>query len=122
MNILEKIVNLENEASEFGFAWEKAEQIIEQIQSECIEVSEHLKTENRTELQEEMGDLMHAVFSLCVFCKFDPHETLEQTVGKFERRLREVKRISHKENLENLHGKSFDELMAIWRQAKKRVG
>lgn len=76
MNILEKIVNLENEASEFGFAWEKAEQIIEQIQSECIEVSEHLKTENRTELQEEMGDLMHAVFSLCVFCKFDPHETL----------------------------------------------
>ncbi|MBA3535347.1 MAG: nucleoside triphosphate hydrolase [Tatlockia sp.] len=122
MKILEKIVALENEAAEFGFEWETAEQIMEQIQSECREISEHLGTENRSDLQEEIGDLMHAVFSLCVFCKFDPQETLKQTAEKFERRLSEVKVITHEKKLENLREKPFDELMAIWRQAKSRVG
>jgi uncharacterized protein YabN with tetrapyrrole methylase and pyrophosphatase domain len=122
MTILQKIVALENEAAEFGFEWETADQIMEQIQSECLEIREHLGTENRSDLQEEIGDLLHAVFSLCVFSKFDPQETLQQTTEKFERRLREVKVISHEHKLENLREKSFDELMAIWRQAKSRVG
>ncbi len=122
MKLLKKIETLENEAAEFGFAWETPDQILQQIQSECMEVKEHLGTENRAELQEEIGDLMHAVFSLCVFCKLDPIKTLEQTTEKFARRLREVKIISKENKLENLKGQSFAELMAIWQQAKKRVG
>ena len=79
-HLLEKIVALENEASAFGFQWETTDQIIAQIQSECVEINEHLThgkgKANPIELQEEIGDLLHAVFSLCVFCKFSPQETL----------------------------------------------
>ncbi|MBA2710552.1 MAG: nucleoside triphosphate hydrolase [Tatlockia sp.] len=122
MNLVEKIVALEKEAAEFGFEWETAGQIMDQIQSECMEVSEHLVTDNRNDLQEEIGDLMHAVFSLCVFCKLDPMETLQLTTQKFERRLREVIKITKENKLENVKGQSFEELMVIWKQAKKRVG
>jgi uncharacterized protein YabN with tetrapyrrole methylase and pyrophosphatase domain len=125
MNLLVKIAALENEAADFGFQWETTAQIMAQIQSECIEVDEHLKAgvnDNLSALQEEIGDLLHAVFSLCVFCKLDPKDTLQQTLEKFERRLRAVKVIAHEMKLINLKGQTFDELMFIWKQAKNRVG
>jgi uncharacterized protein YabN with tetrapyrrole methylase and pyrophosphatase domain len=95
-----------------------------QIQSECIKITEHLNSphENKAALQEEIGDLLQAVFSLCVFCRPDPEETLTLTLEKFQRRLQSVKAIAHEQQLSNLQGKSFDELMMIWKIAKNRVG
>lgn len=126
MDLLDKIVTLEEEASEFGFRWESTEQIMAQIQSECEEIQEHLRIgiskANHAELQEEIGDLIHAIFSLCVFCRLSPRVTLGQTLTKFERRLRAVKLISEENGLSTLEGQSFDELMCIWAKAKELVG
>lgn len=126
MNLLEKITELEKEAADFGFKWENPHQIMEQIQSECLEIDVHLKdatsSTDHTQLQEEIGDLLHAVFSLCVFCQFDPKETLEKATEKFERRLMAVKQIAMKKGLKTLKDYSFDELMVFWEQAKKLVG
>jgi uncharacterized protein YabN with tetrapyrrole methylase and pyrophosphatase domain len=124
MNLLKKIRSLEEEAAAFGFQWETTSQIMEQIRSECLEVEEHLNVEGNKDtsaLQAEIGDLLHAVFSLCVFCKLDPKETLQQTVDKFERRFLAVKMIAKEKQLTTLQGLSFDELMSIWKQAKKSV-
>lgn len=125
MNLLEKITLLEKEADDFGFRWETTEQIMEQIKSECTEVSEHLNIAGnyaKTQLQEEIGDLLHAVFSLCVFCQFSPEETLEKTLSKFDRRLQAVKNLAAEKGLQNLQGRSFEELMDFWKQAKCNVG
>jgi NTP pyrophosphatase (non-canonical NTP hydrolase) len=76
MELLDKISALEEEASQFGFKWQSADQIMIQIHSECDEIKEHLEHDpskaNQTALQEEIGDLLHAVFSLCIFCKLSP--------------------------------------------------
>ena len=126
MGVLETISSLEHEADAFGFRWENTSQIMVQIQSECLEIQEHLNdlstSPNKALLQEEIGDLLHAVFSLCVFCQLDPKETLEKTLTKFERRLHAVKKISEIRGLKNLEGLNFDDLMVIWDQAKKQVG
>ena len=126
MALLDKVVALEEDASEFGFRWETTDQIMQQIQSECEEIKEHLhkgiSKENQANLQEEIGDLLHAVFSLCVFCRLSPRMTLGQTLTKFERRLRAVKLIAEENGLTTLEGQSFDELMCIWDKAKELVG
>jgi len=126
MDILNKLTTLEKSADEFGFRWERADQIMKQIRSECDEINEHLheshNQEIRPKLQEEIGDLMHAAFSLSVFCQFDPVDTLEKCVDKFERRFKAVKLIAQKKGLNNLEGKSFEELMSFWDQAKQNVG
>ena len=126
MDLLDKVVVLEDDASKFGFRWETSDQIMQQIQSECAEIKEHLddglSQSNQTALQEEIGDLLHATFSLCVFCNLSPRGTLEQTLTKFERRLNAVKEITQERGLNSLNGFPFDELMAIWDQAKVRVG
>ena len=126
MDLLEKIVSLEESASEFGFRWDTADQIMNQIESECEEIKEHLNHElpqnDKIALQEEIGDLLHAVFSLCVFSGFSPRITLGQSLTKFERRLRAVKLVAEERGLTNLDGKTFDELMQIWNRAKELVG
>jgi uncharacterized protein YabN with tetrapyrrole methylase and pyrophosphatase domain len=123
MDVLQQVVALEVEAETFGFKWEHAAQIMQQIRSECDEVEEHLQAKhpNQGALQEEMGDLLHAVFSLCVFCQFEPRDTLDKTLSKFARRLHEVKRLTHAQGLANLNEQSFDELMDVWEQAKVAV-
>ena len=126
MNLLDKVVILEEEASQFGFRWETSSQIMTQIHSECMEIEEHLHEgvdqTDTVELQEEIGDLLHAVFSLCVFCKLSPRDTLSKSLAKFERRLNAVKSIAEEKGQPCLDGCSFDELMTIWDIAKQRVG
>jgi uncharacterized protein YabN with tetrapyrrole methylase and pyrophosphatase domain len=123
MDLLKKVKELEQDADSFGFRWEKPEQIMQQIQSECLEIEEHLHTtQDPKALQEEIGDLMHAVFSLCVFCNFDPQDTLAGTLKKFERRLTAVKQLAQAEGKSSLKDHDFAELMQYWDQAKRLVG
>lgn len=123
MDLFTKVKKLEQAAEEFGLRWENPGQIMAQIQSECVEINEHLSQgvdhARQVELQEEIGDLLHAVFSLCVFCKLDPKDTLKKTLSKFENRLNAVKKITQEYGLDNLDGLSFDELMRVWEKAKK---
>lgn len=119
MDLLDKAVRLEQEADTFGFKWETTAQIMQQIRSECVEITEHLDQPTRQgALQEEIGDLLHAVLSLCVFCKLSPQETLQKTLNKFERRLMFVKQFAHAEGKSHLNGQPFTELMRFWDQAK----
>lgn len=126
LSILEKITYLEKMATEFGFKWENPQQIIEQIKSELIEINEHLETphkNNTTELlQEEIGDLIHATLSLCLFCNLNPEDTLQKSTKKFENRLNAVMDIAQQQGLVSLDGQSFEKLMSIWDQAKQKVG
>lgn len=119
IDILKKLTQLEQNAANFGFKWEKADQILAQIKSECAEIEVHLKDNDQKKLQEEIGDLLHAAFSLCVFCQFDPEATLISSVNKFENRFGKVKALTQLAGLETLNGKSFDELMAFWEKAKQ---
>jgi len=126
MTLFKKIITLEKEAEDIGFKWEKAEQIMAQIHSECAEITVHLQNPAQdwaqVHLQEEIGDLLHAVLSLCIFCKLSPQETLEKALTKFEHSLQTVKQIMKEQALATLEGHAFNELMAIWEQAKRRVG
>lgn len=97
---------------------ENPQQIIQQIQNEIMEIEVHLKDKNQNKLQEEIGDLLHAAFSLCIFCQFDADETVENSVIKFARRFKKVQRLAKEQGLENLQGQSFNILMDFWNKAK----
>lgn len=116
------IEHLEKEAVLLGLQWETTAQIMAQIRSECLEIEEHLeKNDKRDALQDEIGDLLHAAFSLCTYCNFDTELTLQKSLDKFEHRLNAMKAIAKEQGLKNLQHKSFDELMSYWEMAKKRT-
>lgn len=122
MNIFKKITAIEKQADDFGFMWSDTAQIFEQIQSECEEIKDNLaQLGDRHHLQEEIGDLIHAVFSLCLFMKFDLEETCLKSIEKFERRFAELKRLADAAGFETLKGQPVDVLMHFWMQAKEKV-
>ena len=122
MTIFEEIELLDQEALIFGLQWETTDQIMTQIRNECLEIEEHLNCpEQREALQDEIGDLLHAAFSLCIFNKFSPEDTLQKSLDKFEHRLNAMKDIAQEQGLTHLRDKSFDELMQYWEQAKTRT-
>lgn len=122
MTIFERLSVLENQAGAFGFMWSQPTQILDQIQSECDEIRENLTQQGEPgHLQEEIGDLLHAAFSLCLFCGFEAEDTLVKSVDKFEKRFKELKRLVIDSGQETLQGQSVTVLMDFWNQAKQRV-
>lgn len=123
MDIWHRLIELEKKSEDYGLAWPDAMQILQQIESECVEIREHLQQKqfDKKALQEEIGDLMHAVMSLAWYCQFDSYQTLVNSCDKFERRFEMIQLISKEQNLDNLKGLNFTQLMEIWNEAKKRL-
>ncbi|MEI8364914.1 MAG: MazG nucleotide pyrophosphohydrolase domain-containing protein [Parachlamydiaceae bacterium] len=118
-NLLLQVEKLEIDAKEFGFYWQNIDQLLEQIRSECAEVDEAWQKNDRTHLQEEIGDLIHATLCLAVFCQLDPTETLQKSVHKLQKRFDTLVDLTKKDGYENLHNKPFNLLMYYWNRAKE---
>ena len=118
--LLEQVEKQEVEAREFGFYWERIEQLIEQVQSECREVQEAWEEGNRAHLQEEIGDLIQAAIGVAVFCNLDPCETLRQSIEKFQKRYDAVVQFAQRDGHTHLRQKPFELLMDYWHRAKQQ--
>lgn len=113
------ITQQEHSAKAFGFYWESLEQLIEQIQSECVEIR-HAKDPDH--LLEEVGDLLNAAVSLAIFLQLDPKEALAKSVAKVDKRYRCLVDLVHQEGLADLQGKDTECLLTYWERAKAQVG
>ena len=120
-NVIKKIVTSEMKAKEYGFYWRDYATVMDQVRSECDEVDELIidPTSSRERLKEEMGDLLHAVFSLCIYCELDPELTLNNSLNKFEERYKLTKHFAKEDGHHNLHGKTTEEMMIYWNKAKR---
>jgi len=88
MNTLQKLIDLEQDVRQFGFDWPDQFMILTQIIDECGEVHEEIEhSSSQEKLQEEIGDLLHSVISLCIFSGFSLEETIGKTNVKFARRM-----------------------------------
>ena len=120
MTALQKLIELEQDARDFGFDWPDAHMVLDQIIDECREVREDLLAQSTPEkIQEEIGDLLHATISLCLFSGFEVEDTLHKVNHKFAKRMRALKHITKEEGLENLKGKSIDYMLELWKKAKR---
>lgn len=119
MSTLQKLVDLEEDARSFGFYWTDAFMILDQIMEECREVREDIESNvSKEKIQEEIGDLFHAVMALCNFVGLDADDTIEKISVKFSNRMRILKEITKAKGLENLHGQDISYKLAIWHEAK----
>lgn len=119
---LDTLIALERDARAFGFDWPHPESIVEQAISECEEISEALllKT-SQDHLQEEIGDLIHTGISLCLFSGFDVEATLGKTAKKFGARMHALKMIAKERGFQDLNGQSFEFMLELWKEAKRRL-
>ena len=121
-SLFKMVESQELTAKDFGFYWETIDQILEQIRSECDEVHDSWQRNDRSHLQEEVGDLIQAAVSLAVFCGLDPDETLHKSIQKFQKRYDAVVKLAKQDGHTDLHGQSMDFFFSIGtRQSKNKT-
>jgi tetrapyrrole methylase family protein/MazG family protein len=70
-------------ASQYGFDWSKAEDILQKLQEELEEFDAAVKSGDPEKAQEEMGDLLFTLVNLSRFYAIDAEGALAKTTGKF---------------------------------------
>ena len=116
---LTRAEKLQKRAARVGFDWPDMRGVIDKIVEEAQELSEAADSGNKSEIQDEMGDLIFAVANLARKLDIDPEEALRQTNHKFTRRFQHIEHTARSDN-RDLNDMSLDEMETIW-QAAKRV-
>lgn len=117
-DVLNEAISLQQEAINFGFNWPNIDLLIKQIISECKEIEQASKNECDLRIQEEIGDLLQAAISLCIFNGFDVKQTILQNNHKFRRRLKTLKTIAKNRGFNNLHQQPIELLITLWKETK----
>jgi MazG family protein len=109
-------------ASEVGFDWKNAEDLLEKVEEEIRELRRELKQEagNRSSrLEEEVGDLLFAAANLARFLRSDPETCLRRANQKFMRRFQTLEKEVARRG-KNLRECSLEEMESLWNELKSK--
>ncbi len=99
------------------FDFESAELVMDKVAEEMVEVSEAVESGVQSDIEEEIGDLLLTITSLCRKLDVDPEEALGKATNKFINRFERIENIVLAEN-KDIKSMSMEELDAIWDQIK----
>jgi MazG family protein len=114
-------------ASEVGFDWKKAEDVLEKVEEEIRELRHELNgpvtagetPALRSRLEEEVGDLLFSVANLARFLRSDPETCLRRANQKFMRRFQALEREVATQG-RNLRECSLEEMESLWNELKSK--
>ena len=99
------------------FDFESAELVMDKIAEEMVEVSEAVESGVSPDIEEEIGDLLLTVTSLCRKLHVDPEVALNKATDKFINRFDKIEQIVLSEN-KDMKEMTMTELDAIWDKIK----
>jgi MazG family protein len=114
-----KALRLQEKAKQVGFEWDTREQVWEKVNEEMGELQEAVGQNNRTEMENELGDLMFSLVNYARFLDVDPETALERTNKKFIARFTKMEQQAISEG-KPLAEMSLAEMDAIWNSIKKQ--
>lgn len=108
---------VQKKAAKVGFDWENVEPVINKVLEELEEVKDVYKTENRSKILEEVGDLFFSVVNVARFLGIDCEAALNYTIDKFIRRFDYIEKsaISKGKKLEEM---TLEDMDMLWEEAK----
>jgi len=115
-----KAMRLQEKAKQVGFEWETKEQVWEKIEEEKQELLDAVQSGNTAEVEAEAGDLFFSVINYVRFLNIDAENALELTNKKFIDRFIKMEQVA-KENGNNLHAMSLQEMDSLWNEIKKQT-
>ena len=101
------------------FDFETSDLVIEKIYEETEEVREAMRSGDREQVEEEIGDLLLTVTSLARKAGVDSEEALFKAVNKFINRFQKVENAAIEKGLE-IDKMTMAELDAIWDEIKHK--
>ncbi len=107
-------------AARTGFDWSSPEQILDKMEEEIAEMRDALAGGNRTEMEDELGDMITVCVNLGRFLDIDCETAARAATKKFKRRFKEMEAIA-KEKSQDFKSLDMDTRETYWQEAKKRL-
>lgn len=102
------------------FDFPSAEDVMDKISEELVEVSEAMEEGNTEHISEEIGDLILSITSLCRKLGVDAEAALNSATEKFISRFEQIEKEVLAQN-KDINSCSVGELDAIWNKNKKKT-
>ena len=117
---LARSYRIQEKAASVGFNWEKISLIWDKVDEELKELKE-LKDANqfydKTEIKEELGDLLFTIVNLSRYLEVNAEEALKSAIKKFENRFHKIE--NHiKINKATFNDFSNKDLNELWKKIK----
>ena len=119
MSSLLRAHRLQKRAAQVGFDWEKIEDVLLKVDEEMNELKEALKTKDRVEMEEELGDILFMLVNLSRFISVNPEDALRRTISKFIHRFRYIE-MNAAEQDKKLSDMTLAEMDKLWDEAKEK--
>jgi MazG family protein len=118
---IKRAQKLQTRAARVGFDWPSAGEVVPKLREELAELTQAMETNaSRSDLQEEMGDLLFSCINLARHLSVDAEMALRGTTTKFEQRFRWME--AELEGLgRSVESADAEELETLWSKAKKRT-
>ena len=117
MSGLQRAFRLQEKAASTGFDWDNVEDVWAKLDEEIQEVRKAADDEDKSELEEEIGDLIFSAVNLSRFMGVNPEDALRRTIKKFETRFKSIEKAAE-ENGRNITELSLEEMDKIWESNK----
>ena len=118
MPALLRAFRLQDKASKVGFDWRKKEDAWTKVSEELAELQQAITNKSSDEIEDEFGDLLFSLVNYARFIHVNPEVALRSTVDKFVKRFKYIE-TKLKERGKDIHSASFEEMDALWDEAKK---
>lgn len=115
---LMRAAKVQNRAKRVGFDWPDVSGAMGALENETVEFQEALASENRTAIEEELGDLLFSAVNVSRFLHVDAEQALTGSTDKFIRRFARVEELAKDRHID-LAAASLEELDALWDEAKR---
>ncbi len=104
-------------AAAVGFEWESIDGVWDKFNEEFTEFKQALQTDDKTQQEAELGDLLFTLINIARWYGLDPSEALSGTNLRFVQRLEKMESFADRP----LSDYTLDELEILWKQAKKLI-
>lgn len=110
---------MQERAAKVGFDWPKnaIEPVESKVDEEIDELKEAIKSNRRSDIEEEMGDAFFALVNLARHLNIDPEIMLHQACAKFYSRFHFVENVVNSKEIP-WGSYSLDTLDTLWKEAK----
>ena len=102
------------------FDFPDAPSVMQKVREETDELDEAMQVGDAVNLEEEMGDLLLSITSLCRKLKIDPEVALNKATDKFIGRFEQVENVVIADGL-NINDLNMEQLDAIWDKNKEKT-
>lgn len=112
---------IQEKAASVNFDWPAITGVLEKVDEEIKELKQAIQLGNKTNIQEELGDIFFSLVNVSRFLGLVAEDTLRLMNEKFIRRFQYVETY-YKQDYNRMKQATLDELDQIWNKAKEQEG